>query len=186
MVIISQGPLFDPERMDEAWPAPVIHSTWKGERKVKCGVYSDLPPVAGHTNVCFQQKSTLEGLKEAKRQGFTTAFKIRSDLFPTDGEKLIELQKPGVNFLFWHDWEGGYYVDYLMSGSIDDLIAMWSFTESHLFPERLLTNQVKACNLGPINYFGDKLTKENNLFWAKRGLSLTDYQSDPRFQLKYD
>ena len=184
MIVISQGQLVDPERVDAAWPVPVIHSTWKGERILQNGIYSDIPAERGRQNVCLQQKSTLAGLEEAKKRGYTHAFKVRSDLVPFGdgaGAAILELQKPGLNFLFWHNWDGGYHVDYLMSGPIDELIKMWSFTGFHLFPERLLTNQINECNLGPINYFGDKITKENDLYWIKNNIYISNYNLDPRF-----
>src|SRR6478609_4101799 len=141
MVVISQGPLTVPDLIDKAWPVPVIHSTWKGQNYYEGAIYSEIPEFRGPQNVCLQQKSTLIGLEEAKRQGFKRALKFRSDMIPNNASFLLNSFKDGLNFLFWHDHAGGYLVDYCMAGRIEDLIDIWSFEDYNDFPERLLTNQ---------------------------------------------
>jgi hypothetical protein len=89
-----------------------------------------------------------------------------------------------INFLFWHNYNGGYFVDYVMSGPIDSLIELWSFQESldsSLFPERLLTNRIKECKFGKINFFGSKLSASNDIFWIKSNISLSSYNQDSLF-----
>lgn len=181
MIIISQGLLVDPEKIDNSWPVPVLHSTWQGQKEWPNTIYSQ-PSDPGHLNVGLQRQSTLAGLYEAKKMGFTKAFKFRSDMYPSNGEKLLQSQKEGLNFIFWHNWSGGYYVDYCMSGPIDDLIKIWSFEKNDTFAERLLTDSVNQSTIDKINFFGSELSNENDIYWSKREIWLSTYKNDKLYK----
>ena len=146
-VIIVQGSSSYTEQLREALKDfNVIFSTWVGEEKKYSDsdlvVYSQLPLYAGPANLNLQKITTIAGLNRAKELGYKRALKLRSDIIPTNISEFVKyLDNNSMNFLCWHCHEvypncPGYLIDYLMSGSIDDLIVYFTvhvafFTARH-------------------------------------------------------
>lgn len=189
-LIISQGPADYIEQVERAWRAPILHSTWpEYANRPALGqiIASERPEHAGRQNVWLQAKTTLAGLYEAKRQGARRVVKIRSDMVPLDSEKLLELCKGEINFLFWHNWKKQYLLDYFCAGDIDLLIDLWEFEEEPEYPEAGITKNFfdKGLNKKDICFIGPQLTKENDLFWIKNNKFISDYNLDPLYKNNY-
>ena len=194
--VVIQGPVvIDPARLEEAWGGvPVVWSTWVGE-KVGTGsrvVYSEKPKISGPKNVCLQAVSSYNGLREAKRLGFTHAIKWRSDQMPTNaGELLKNFSKNNISFLFWHDNQRckcSYFVDYCMFGSVDYLLGLWNpefYGDVKRFsvPELYVTSRVEELG-GPVGLVGGELTKNNDIIWERKGktIRLSSYLQDASFK----
>ena len=131
--IILQGPL---DYYKEVIPYyknldNVIISTWvsekeKIENKKHC-ILSYPPIVSGKHNINYQVKSTLAGLKYAKKQGAEYVFKIRADIAFDDLELLISKLKFDNTLYFpaYYNSKEGYLVDYFQFGPIDKMIKLW-------------------------------------------------------------
>lgn len=183
-IVISQGPLLYSAQVENAWKGtlPIIHSTWRGEnspQSLRNMLYSSRP-TPGAQNVWLQAKSTLEGLKLAKENGYKKALKIRSDLVPTNAAKFIELLEGDLCFLFWHNWRSGYFLDYAMWGNVDTLMDIWSFDEEPLYPEAGITKKIFDLRLDKceIKFIGPHLDKNNDLHWLKNNVFISDYSQD--------
>jgi hypothetical protein len=193
LVIIIQGPVrLEPSFMEKQWEGfNLIWSTWDYE-KIKTNfpvIYNTPPYNSGVMNICYQQKSTLSGIIKAKELGYTKCLKWRSDQYPNNSNELIKLfDKDKTNSLYWHNHEHGYYVDYFMYGSVNDMMLIWDFNcndSSISYPEQVITSQIMKHNL-QINCMGDKLTTENNIIWEKNNnsIKLSSYQNDNLFIIK--
>lgn len=183
-IIVSQGPLLYSQRVENAWKGvlPVIHSTWWGEnapQSLRNVLYSSQPE-PGIQNWRLQQKSAVEGLKWAKANGYKKALKIRSDILPTNAAKFVELLEGDLCFLFWHNWQSGYFLDYLQYGEIDTLIDIWSFNEEPPYPEAGITKKVFDLELDKcdIKFVGPQLDKNNDLHWLKNNVFISSYKQD--------
>lgn len=202
-VIIVQGSSSYTEQLREALKDfNVIFSTWVGEEKKYSDsdlvVYSQLPLYAGPANLNLQKITTIAGLNRAKELGYKRALKLRSDIIPTNISEFVKyLDNNSMNFLCWHCHEvypncPGYLIDYLMSGSIDDLIVLWDIQDMSwcLVPEIHLTQQyiTKLMNKVEIEYFLPTLNENNDLFWIKRDIRLSSYQANQIYNKyrKYD
>lgn len=178
----------------------ILFSTWVGQElnyeNDDNVIFNELPSDNGPANFNLQIITTLNGLKELKKQGYTHALKLRSDLIPTNYTEFLKLiDNDEFNFLCWHehivyDNCPGYLVDYLMSGPIDKMIELW--TIENLFctvPEVMLTwSYISKVSNTNINYFLNQLNDENNLLWIKNNLYLSTYQKNERYDKykKYD
>jgi hypothetical protein len=197
IAIVIQGASTNVVEQKNAWRNylnDVIFSTWIGEEykydfsdKV---VFNIFPQDPGPMNFNFQVKSTLNGLIKAKELGYTHALKIRGDLIPTDDVKFMSvLDSSKINFLCWHAHNvypncPGYLIDYLMSGQIDELINLWSIEDNFcVVPEVILTKSfIDNFSMSDLNFFLKDLDDNNNLFWIKRNILLSQYKitiSDP-------
>ena len=91
-------------------------------------VYNDPPLVKGRSNFFLQQKTTYAGLIHAKNLGATHVMKVRSDMVFSDISALIDVMMEHKNTLFfpgWHNFQGGYFMDFFQFGEIDDMINLW-------------------------------------------------------------
>lgn len=177
--LIIQGPT---DYLDETnlleYPNKVI-STWVGQKYYNEGIYSELPRNYGPQNINLQKISTLNGLLRAKELGATSAIKIRSDISitPLNGVELLSEER--ISFLCYHNYHGGYYVDYMMGGPIDDMIKLWTFDVNNEFPERQIYNNYnKLFNKSPQFVLG-ALAQTSKIFWHKNSKLINDYLSDP-------
>jgi hypothetical protein len=137
--IVSQGPLNHYSEVIHTYNGlNVIHSTWATKEVYTPHfdnhhfIIQDPPLLAGKGNINYQVKSTLSGLLEAKRRGAEYVLKVRSDFSFSDLPKLLEIlfkktsEEPCIYFLSFVTHEGGYFMDFVQFGKIDDLINLWS------------------------------------------------------------
>lgn len=187
--IIYQGPLTFFNEIRTAWNfSQIIFSFWKGEKPIvkKDRFYfleNEKPIDYGIHNLYLQQTSTLNGLIAAKKLGFKKAIKIRSDMIPNNENEFLKLFSNELNFLFWHDYNSGYLVDYLMGGNIDLLIDLWSFEKNnYAFPEQAITKQAKKkIATSNISFIGKSLSDNNDILWLKNQKKISSYLKDPSF-----
>lgn len=185
--VIIQGPTTNYVELKDKWGAHIIWSTWEGNEPHYSDqdnvIFNPIPSKRGTQNVNLQKISTLSGLEKAKQLGYTRAVKTRSDLYPTDYNKLVSLFKEGLNVTFFHNHRDGYYVDYIFEGDIDLLIQCFSFNNINpLYAEQIITKQIdKVYPKKNIHYYGKSLTRDNDLFWIKNNVYLSTYSNDPKF-----
>ena len=201
--ILIQGSSSNVEEQKSKWGDKLndlLFSTWVGEeikyKNTDKVIFNDYPADFGSANFNLQIITTINGLTEMKKLGYTHVLKLRSDLVPTNYQDFLKLiDNDNLNFLCWHehivyDNCPGYLVDYLMSGPIDDMINLWSINDNFcVVPEIILTWSYisKLSNL-PINYFLDSLNTNNDLLWIKNNIHLSSYQSNNIYDKykKYD
>lgn len=201
-IIVQGSSLYVKEMKKALLGHKVIYSTWVGEEKNYSDddivIFNEKPTYTGPANLNLQKETTLTGLKKAKELSYTRGLKIRSDIIPTNINKLIEsFDNNSLNFLCWHCHEvypncPGYLIDYLMSGNIDYLIELWdiedmswcSVPEIHL-TQQYITNLMNRVN---IKYFLQDLNSDNDLYWIKREINLSSYQANGTYDKykKYD
>lgn len=187
--VVIQGPSSHVDRLRHAFSSvPVIFSTWVGSehhyKEDDIVVYNQYPSEAGIGNTNYQKATTLAGLAKAKERGCTRALKIRSDMVPSNLSDFMNLlDKDKLTLFSWHFVPDtkvrAYVVDYLMAGSIEDLIKMWSFELRYFdIPEALLTNNIiKHFEGREINYLLHKLSHDNEIIWIKYNTHLSDYKN---------
>jgi hypothetical protein len=175
--IIVQGPTYDNSinQIKECWKGfDVIWSTWKGyeahyteNEKV---IFSHLPHNNGVNNLNYQKESTLAGLKLAKELGYERALKWRSDMWTNNAKGLIELFIEGhYNTLCWVESEGGYFADFYMEDTVDNLLQLWDIEPNGSFPERVLTDRIKSLEwMDRINLIVSELTPDVDVYWNTR------------------
>lgn len=202
-VIIVQGSSSYVKILREAlFGFNIIYSTWLGEEsnflETDIVIFNRLPDFHGPANLNLQKTTTISGLKKAKEMGYKRALKIRSDIVPTNINKLINyLDNDAINFLCWHLHEvypgcPGYLVDYLMSGDIDHLLKLWDIQDMSWcsVPEIFLTYQyiTKLIDTVRIEYFLPFLNETNDLYWIKNNLNLSSYKENDIYDKyrKYD
>jgi len=166
-----------------------IVSTWENE-EIDHGwcfevIKNKIPSNPGIGNLNMQTVSTTAGLKLAKRYGFTHAFKIRSDIYFSDYDKLLRnLDYTKLNFLCYHTHDGGYLVDYICFGPIDEMLLYWDYySEDYSRPADVqLSNKYLKNTDKKVSYILPILLKENiDAIWIKKGINLRDYAKDPLF-----
>lgn len=176
----------------------VIFSTWKGDEKYYSDsdivVYNEYPNDCGPCNFNLQKITTLNGIYKAKQLNYEYVLKIRSDMFIENINKFFKiLDYNKFNFLCWHHHEvykkcKGYLVDYLMFSNIKYMEILWDINNFHWckVPEIFITEQYiqKLKNI-EINFFLDKLTDDNNIFWKKNNIYLNSYSNEPSYNSKY-
>jgi hypothetical protein len=192
-VIIVQGSSLYVERLKQSlYGFNVIYSTWIGEEnkfsEADIVIFNDLPNFYGPANLNLQKITTMSGLRKAKEMGYKKALKLRSDIIPTNMNKFVDcLDNDAINFLCWHLHEvypgcPGYLVDYLMSGSVDDLLELWNIQDMSWcsVPEVFLTQQyiLKLIHTTKIEYFLPFLDETNDLHWLKNNIKLSSYKEN--------
>lgn len=188
-VIVIQGQSTNVQQQKEAWKGfDVLFSTWIGQEDkytVEDNViYNPIPTNAGPANFNYQLTSTQNGLIRAKELGYKHVLKIRSDMIPTNAKNFVSLlDESKLNFLCWHAHQvypncTGYLVDYLMSGTIEDMIRLWNVPDIFcVVPEVMLTWQyINSCKQIDIKYFMNQLNSENDLWWIKNNKYLSSYK----------
>jgi hypothetical protein len=174
-------------------------------------VFNNYPKVKGIGNIFFQQKNTMSGLLKAKKLGATHALKLRSDMIFSDLDKLIKIlmENPdAIYFPGWHDFEGGYFMDFFQFGKIDDLIKLWDFKPKitdyfyekfkifrklankyfdyriNNFPERLLTKSFFKNFKDVKPKYIIPLLKENDItcWWPKYDKFLESIMEEPLYR----
>lgn len=191
LCIIIQGPSENINQIKKTWHQnqKIIFSTWIGEENKYTNddevIFNEKPKNNGVGNLFYQQITTINGLKKAKNQGYKKAIKIRSDMICTNPNRFIELFTNEINFFYWHDYNGGYLVDYFMGGNIEKLIELWSINEQkeYTFPEEALTDNFKEKQLFKSDYkfIGKQINIENDIYWLKYNKKLSSYSEDCSF-----
>jgi hypothetical protein len=187
--VVVQGPSSHVDRIKYAFSGvPIIFSTWVGSehnyKENDIVVYNQYPTEAGVGNTNYQKVTTLAGLEKARELGYTRALKIRSDMVPSNISDFLNLiDKEKITLFSWHFVPDtrvrAYVVDYLMAGSVEDLIKMWSFDLRQFeIPEAMLTNSIiKHFEGQQINYLIHKLSHDNEIMWIKYNTHLSDYKN---------
>lgn len=175
----------------------VIFSTWQGEESKYSNddrvIYNLIPNNRGPYNLNLQKISTINGLLLAKKLGFKKVLKIRSDLIPKNTLEFLNLLNNNyLNFLCWHGHEvypncPGYLVDFLMSGSIDDLLNIWDIEDIAwcTVPEIFLTSSVvnKYKDTNNINYILNDIKESNDLFWIKNNKNISSFNKRSEYSM---
>jgi hypothetical protein len=191
LVIIIQGPSNNVEELKNAWNGyNLIWSTWKGSESIysenDVTIFNDIPLEKGVGNIKLQQVTTNKGIEKAKELGYKRVFKWRSDMIPTNPNKLLSLLTNDVNILFFHNLlpdKPGAYVDYVMESDIDTMTSIWDFEESNaIHAEAIITLNIKRKNITNISLFGGCLDDNNDIVWLKRNLYLKDYKQHKEFE----
>lgn len=187
-LVIIQGPIFRPLLHESRWSKnQILFSSWKEDNTSGIPIIlSEKPEYTGVGNVNLQKTTTLRGLYYAREIGYSHCLKIRSDLFPTNNEKLIGSFDPDkLNFIAKHrqvDGEyDGYLVDYLQYGKTEDLILLWENVEinSSSFAELALTKSYLK-NFSPENshFILNSLDSSSDLWWERSKIYLSQYRYD--------
>lgn len=186
--IVIQGPSDYVDEIKLAWSGfNLIWSTWKGEESKYTGndlvIYNDYPNETGVQNLALQQKTTIEGIKKAKELGYDRVLKWRSDLIPKNVNEITKhFKKDCLNFLAWHTGLGGYFVDYFMEGETDEMILAWEFSNTNgPFAERIITDNIFAKKFINFNFIANKIDKDNEIYWIKKNVYLSDYKNNEAF-----
>lgn len=147
---------------------------------------NEIPKYTGKMNFNNQVINTYSGILYALENEFSYIFKIRSDIFFEDIENFIKMLDE--NFLYfpaYHNWDGGYYVDYFMFGDVKFMQKYWDIplSDSTDAPEKqLLSNFNKIRKNEKIRYMFP-IIYENNIqvIWKKNNMDLRDFKKDKLF-----
>jgi hypothetical protein len=182
--VIIQGPSVNVQEQKKSWQNyDIIWSTWDGEQNKYDSedivLFNEIPKFSGIQNIVLQQKSTIEGIKKAKYLNYKRVLKWRSDLLPTNPNKLVAtFKKDSVNFLAWHN-TGRYFIDYFMEGDIDDIYKIWDFDKIvDKFPEKIITENFFEKKISKFNFILEDLNSDNEIFWVKRNIFLSSLNKD--------
>ncbi len=191
LCIVIQGPSENVDQIKKSWPSnqKIIFSTWIGyENKYTNDddvIFNKKPLNPGVKNLFYQKLTTINGLKKAQKDGYTNAIKIRSDMICKYPSKFIELFTHEMNFFYWHNYNGGYIVDYFMGGKIEKMIELWSINEgkNYDFPEQAITDNFKEKQMfkGEYQFFGKQINIKNDVYWIKNNKNLSSYAQDGLF-----
>lgn len=188
-VIIIQGPSTYVTKLKNAWSGyDIIWSTWVGDEthydKDDIVIFNEKPLKTGVQNLALQHKTTIEGVKKAKELGYDRVLKWRSDLEPTNAEKLLSLfDEDSLNFLAWHSVRGGYFIDYFIEGKTDYIYDSWDIkTFNGDYSEQVTTENILS-KFNNFNFIGDKLNETNDIFWVKRNINLSTYNKFDEFKM---
>jgi hypothetical protein len=165
----------------------LIFSCWKGDgqqyQEDDIVVFNDAPIQSGPYNFYYQKTCSLNGLIFCKNKGYNYVLKIRNDLVPTNINefiKLIDFDK--FNFIGKHigsPQSGPYFIDYFMSGKVDDLIKLWEIEDVRTsdFVEQILTRRFYSCfSDSSVNFILNNLNNQNDLYWIKNNLNISEYK----------
>lgn len=181
--IIVQGPSDNIKRHRDCWKNHnLIFSTWINDikrdkyTKEDTVIFSKLPRVFGHHNINLQKISTLNGLYIAKNLGFNKCIKLRSDLYATNPDKLIDIINfDKLNFIGKHCYKkidnfDCYMIDYMQCGPIDMMIKLWEIDDINFskVPEiSLLNNFNKYFTNKDLHFLLKYINKNNDLWWNR-------------------
>lgn len=146
----------------------VIFSTWKGNKSnFTHTVYCDLPKDPGYGNSALQFYGWHQGVNYAKSLGFDYVLKIRADLEISNYQKVLDLLDPNsLGFLAYHNWDGGYLVDYIIGAPIDyaRTISFLLYTTHHhnKATEKQILDELEYQKIDKVQYILP-LLKDNNI-----------------------
>ena len=174
--------------LKQAWKGyDLIWSGWKGDEskftEEDTVLYNTQPKDGGVQNLGFQYTTVYNGVKYAKEKGYERILKWRSDMIPTNPDELMKLfDENSLNFLYWHDVRGGYFVDYILEGPAQWVFDAWDIDTFHgEFSERVTTDHLIGNYDYNCNFIGDKLNSQNDIRWLKKRINIASYNSIPEF-----
>ena len=120
------------------------------------------------------------------------SIKIRSDCYFTNIDAIInniDLNK--INFLYFCNYLRNnisyqYFVDYAQFGKTEDLLNIWDFNSevTDLYAEYHLSKHIfKNIDISNIVFIGNTLSKENDIYWRKKNLFISNYNNDKNYKL---
>ena len=187
--VIVQGPSDYVKELKNAWTGyDLIWSTWQGEESKydtnDVVLFNSIPHDRGVQNIALQKISTLNGIMKAKEIGYNRVLKWRSDLLPSNANRLVStFKKECVNFLTWHN-DGKYFIDYFVEGEIDVIFNIWNVSTIHdEYSEKITTERILSLNYKNINFMGGELNNHNEIFWLKRNINLSTYKDAPCYSM---
>lgn len=181
----------------------VVWSGWKEDlptlRDENHVVINEKPKDFGNANINLQLLSTLNGIKYARSKNAKYVVKLRSDLVPTKIENFLQcLSLEGANFLTVHQNNyKPYLLDYVFAGDIDDMeqaledclknkTLLPNFYQTQ-FPEAYITSSfiktLKPNKLSKMKFFLSDINVENDLYWIKKNLYISDYKNMKCYEL---
>lgn len=191
---VIQGPMdfYDDVKNSYNGFSNVIWSTWKNEKSKieheKYYILNNPPFCPGKQNINYQIRSTMAGLKYAKKLGAKYVFKIRSDIaFDNLGLLLSKLKFDNTLYFPAYCYlENGYLIDYFQFGPIDKMLQLWNmplkFEKLHKkYPEYYLTqNFISKFKNEEIRYI-IPILKEHGLSycWFKHPENYTVIKNSP-------
>lgn len=142
----------------------IIFSTWEGSKsRFPITIKSPKPDVPGYGNSNLQFYGTCAGTTLAKTLGYKYAVKIRPDFLINDVDKFLSIiDKDKMSFLAYHNWNGGYLIDYIIGAPVDLLISIMNEDTSLSpdFAERQLFQRIKKHNVTEVNYLLPKMKQQ--------------------------
>lgn len=171
--ILLQGPLTYQDYLISHYdPSVTLFSSWKedGTNKFKNKLELTKPTNPGFGNSNLQFYGSRAGCLKAKELGFDYVLKVRSDLIISNYELLLKtIDKENISTLAYHNYDGGYIVDYVLGGPIDLMSSIWDHDTSndHTFSERSLMNRIA--------HHSNKVTKFNYLIPLMNDLKIICY-----------
>lgn len=191
------------------WPETTVLSTWLGE---PVSNLTSLRPenlvinkrliFPGRSNIRNQKISSLNGLLRLKELGVTYAWKIRSDFEVTSLKGLTTalLEDAGDHQIAFIDWvlhKGGYPMDFIQFGRIEQLIDLWSGVKPYSLLTRVPEKKIDKSFVKlfskrdldrnghrSIRFLASKLYElpDTDVLWHKKKLSLKrDWAGNPVF-----
>jgi hypothetical protein len=190
LAVIIQGPSNHVIDLKKSWEGyNLIWSTWIGEEgkydKKDIVLFNEIPIDRGVQNIALQKTSILNGILKAKELGYKRVLKWRSDLLPSNAQKLVNtFKKNCINFLTWHN-TGKYFIDYFTEGDIDDIFNIWNLPTIHgPYPEKILTDNIFFNNFLNFNFIGEELNETNDIYWAKYNINLSSYKKEECYKMQ--
>ena len=146
--------------------------------------------VSGKKNFNNQVLNTFKGFELAKEQGFKYAMKIRADIMIDKLDELINsLDLGSIYFSAYHNYNGGYLCEHMVSGDIDFMLKLWDIpiSTSDDAPEiQLNRNFKKIHGLENVKFIFPILYNKNIIAkWLKYKVVLNDYEKDKLFTYEY-
>jgi hypothetical protein len=182
--VVIQGASTNVAEQKEAWKEfsdQIVFSTWKGEESkyldVDSVIYSDPVLDGGVANLNRQAITTLRGIEYAKKMGYGRVLKMRADQVPTNATEFLRgFSKYNLTVFLYHLHEEGYYVDYFMCGTTDVMHSIWSLDglQKCKYPEWAITNQIRSVYDGKVEFYKNRMSKDNSVFFYKWGVDLYD------------
>ena len=174
----------------------LIFSTWKGKEYLydlsDNVIFNKIPEIRGIQNLNLQKTTSLNGLLKAKSIGIKNVIKVRDDCFIQNINKLINsIDFNYINFLFFCNYKRNnihfkYFVDYIQCGKVDDLINVWNFNseKNDNYAEYHLTKHIfNNIDIKKIRFIGNIITKNNEIYWKKRNIYLSTYNSHNNYKI---
>ncbi len=160
-ILLIQGQDTYWDKLREVYNDDIIFSTWHPAtwataNKFPNTLINNPPTNPGYGNSNLQFRGTEIGCRYAKKLGYDYVLKIRSDLLIPDYKKLLSLltDVPRLSSLAYHNWSGGYLIDYIIGGPVDLLIDIYKddTSTSSDFSERQLFDRIKSRRINKIQY----------------------------------
>lgn len=133
----------------------VIFSSWENTNhpehvdRMPTTVRYTPPGKPGHGNSNLQFRGIVNGVVGAitylNCTGGDYVLKIRSDFIIPEYERLLDLLDPNkLAVLAYHNWSGGYYIDYMVGMQVNRMLAVYSkdTSDSPDFAERQLWDRI--------------------------------------------